>query len=438
MSFYKPRLEQINGAVEMREQLDKLIASYEARKVITSIPLKRTDESAVDGAVYDANTLLNWLVQRTENLDTIQKTSASLVNARLQKFEDKLVKDSVRIQLSATWAGDHYSVSLPGNFETLVPNVSKDLVYAYYLDNTPVLDADGNAIKFDLNTMTFDGVVSVLDIVTSAKITTTTADRVKIYSPKQESFEFKVFPVGKFTLATLPEDYMLDNEELQTIAYQQAIDRLVVQLTQDDRLIAEIKELIGSEAVKEQIRKEDAALRADIANFQKYDADQRKAIVDDFNSRLVYAPDINVPKTQVFELSEAPTVEFVLDEKPNGSRISMNVNGIVYDEEADAFIIDRDTKTITWIGGPDNGGFDLTTNVARKVIIHYFVDGRLEKDVATEVPPINTPPTSEENEAPSDIPEPVNTPEHSDTPATDAPEAPGTTDVPEEPPVEGE
>lgn len=407
MSFYKPRLEQINGAAEMREQLDKIIASYEARKVITSIPLKRTDEEAAEGAVYDANTLLNWLVQRTENLDTIQKTSASLVNARLQAFEDKLVKDAVRIQLSATWAGDHYSIALPGNFETIVPNVSKkDLLYAYYLDNTPVLDANGNAIKFDLNTLSFDGVVSVLDVVTSAK----TVDKsVKVYSPKQESFEFKVFPVGKFTLSTLPEDYMLDNEELQTIAYQQAIDKLVVQLTQDDQLIAEIKELIGTEAVKEQIRKEDEALRSDIASFQKYDADQRKAIVDNFNSRLVYAPDINVPKTQVFELTEAPTVEFVLAEKPNGSRISMNVNGIVYDEEADAFIIDRSTKTLTWIGGPDNGGFDLTTNVARKVIIHYFVDGRLEKDVAAQQPaPEPTPKeTPAVNDTSAETPQPT-------------------------------
>lgn len=434
MSFYKPRLEQINGAVEMRQQLDKLIASYEARKVITTVPLKRTDESAAEGAVYDANSLLNWLVQRTENLDTIQKTSASLVNSRLQKFEDKLVKDSVRIQLSATWAGDHYSVSLPGNFETLVPNVSKDLVYAYYLDNTPVLDANGNAIKFDLNTMTFDGVVSVLDVVTSAKINGTTADHVKIYSPKQESFEFKVFPVGKFTLATLPEDYMLDNEELQTIAYQQAIDRLVIQLTQDDRLIAEIKELIGSEAVKEQIRKEDAALRSDIKAFQKYDADQRKVIVDNFNSRLVYAPDINVPKTQVFELSDVPTVEFILDEKPNGSRVSMNVNGIVYDEEADAFIIDRDTKTITWIGGPDNGGFDLTTNVARKIIVHYFTDGRLEKDVITDRPAVIAQPVYEDSEEDPETPAPSDVPENKEVP--DVPEVPDTPEVPE--PTEGE
>lgn len=380
MAFYKPTLEQIKGAVEMRQQLDALIKSYEATKVITNIPVKAQDGSSDTGKTYDANTLLAWLVDNQADLRKIQSDSATLVDNRLKRFENKLVKDTVRVPLNAVWSSDHFVVTLPGSFETLVPNVGNEAVAAYNLDNTPVLDEHGNQITFDLKKLQFSGVPSVVDPVASAR----TSDGSKVMKARTESFDFKVFPVGEFKLSELPEDYLVDNTELQAIAYQQAIDKLVIQLAKDSDLITAIKEMIGTEAVKTQIEKEDKAIRDLITASITAQNEARENLKDNINSRLLYQGDIYVPKTQVFTLTDSAVTSFVLNEAPNDGKISLNINGIVYDEEAEAFTVDRSTKTITWTATAANGGFDLTNKITAKIIAHYYTTGRTEALAKTQ------------------------------------------------------
>lgn len=380
MAFYKPTLEQIKGAIEMRQQLDALIKSYDATRVITNIPLKTQDGSDAHGKTYDANTLLAWLLNNQADLRKIQSDSATLVDNRLKRFEDKLVKDTVRVPLNAVWSSDHFVVTLPGSFETLVPNVGSEAVAAYNLDNTPVLDEHGNQITFDLKKLQFNGIPSVVDPVASAR----TPDGSKVMKARTESFDFKIFPVGEFKLSELPEDYLVDNTELQAIAYQQAIDKLVIQLTKDSDLIDAIKKMIGTEAVKTQIEKEDKAIRDLVTASIAAQNEARENLKNNIDSRLLYQGDIYVPKTQAFNLTNSAATEFVLDETPNTGEISLNINGIIYDEEADAFTVNRAAKKITWTATAANGGFDLTNKITNKIVAHYYTTGRTEALAKTQ------------------------------------------------------
>ena len=48
---------------------------------------------------------------------------------------------------------------------------------------------------------------------------------------------------------------MLDNQELQLLSYDQAINKIITNLAQDQSLIDKISALVGEEAVAEQIKK---------------------------------------------------------------------------------------------------------------------------------------------------------------------------------------
>lgn len=250
---FKPMLSQIQGGVELRADVDTLKTSYDAAKVIT------TTSKGEGGGTYNADELLTKIQTDITSLDS--KTQQAIKDA-VDAIKNKVVKDVVRIQVEATYsAGDgegSYNVQLPEDFDTKVPSANKETpVPVYELDNNAVIDETGAQITINLTDGTLSGYPCEVDEAASAGGTT-------VYKKRTESFDIKFFPVGTFTLDTLSEDYMLDNQELQLLSYDQAINKIITNLAQDQSLIDKISALVGEEAVAEQIKEKTDALQNQI------------------------------------------------------------------------------------------------------------------------------------------------------------------------------
>lgn len=250
---FKPMLSQIQGGVELRADVDTLKTSYDAAKVIT------TTSKGEGGGTYNADELLTKIQTDITSLDS--KTQKAIKTA-VDAIKNKVVKDVVRIQVEATYsAGDgegSYNVQLPEDFDTKVPSANKETpVPVYELDNNAVIDETGAQITINLTDGTLSGYPCEVDEAASAGGTT-------VYKKRTESFDIKFFPVGTFTLDTLSEDYMLDNQELQLLSYDQAINKIITNLAQDQSLIDKISALVGEEAVAEQIKEKTDALQNQI------------------------------------------------------------------------------------------------------------------------------------------------------------------------------
>lgn len=250
---FKPMLSQIQGGVELRADVDTLKTSYDAAKVIT------TTSKGEGGGTYNADELLTKIQADITSLDS--KTQKAIKTA-VDAIKNKVVKDVVRIQVEATYsAGDgegSYNVQLPEDFDTKVPSANKETpVPVYELDNNAVIDETGAQITINLTDGTLSGYPCEVDEAASAGGTT-------VYKKRTESFDIKFFPVGTFTLDTLSEDYMLDNQELQLLSYDQAINKIITNLAQDQSLIDKISALVGEEAVAEQIKEKTDALQNQI------------------------------------------------------------------------------------------------------------------------------------------------------------------------------
>lgn len=250
---FKPMLSQIQGGVELRADVDTLKTSYDAAKVIT------TTSKGEGGGTYNADELLTKIQTDITSLDS--KTQKAIKTA-VDAIKNKVVKDVVRIQVEATYsAGDgegSYNVQLPEDFDTKVPSANKETpVPVYELDNNAVIDETGAQITINLTDGALSGYPCEVDEAASAGGTT-------VYKKRTESFDIKFFPVGTFTLDTLSEDYMLDNQELQLLSYDQAINKIITNLAQDQSLIDKISALVGEEAVAEQIKEKTDALQNQI------------------------------------------------------------------------------------------------------------------------------------------------------------------------------
>lgn len=436
-NYFKPNLVQIDGGLKLRTDLDALLNSYDAAKVLTTI------KKEGDTGNYNVDELLTTLKTSLGQISGGSGTSLTSLKEAIDALEAKVVKDVVRLQLTATYANNAYTVTLPENIDTLVPGIDFAVkLPVFNLNNTSVFDATGAQLTFDFATKAFSGIPSELDEVASKNA----SDGKLIYKPLTVDFDFKVFPTGKFTLQTLPEGYLLDNNELQLIAYDQAINKLIIKLAQDKELIDDVKTQIGATAIKDQIdtamaeltkaiadnktatdkaisdaatatvaalddkiNKADivsaigdtpsankvasekavadaiAAIKTAVASdstdqINKAIADARKMIEDNVQTKTdAIATSVNTAitaltsRTKVFEIKDAvPVVEFVLDEVPNATKVTLNINSFVYEEEDGAFTVDRDNKKITWVATAANDGFDIMNTLTDKIIVRYF------------------------------------------------------------------
>jgi len=243
-------LSQIKGGLALRADLDAIIASYDAAKVITSI-VKSDDPTTV---YYNVDELLATLKTNLEAVIDDEaitgegKTTLATLKSALNAFKNQAIDDIVKVNLTATYENSAFTVDTTGVDSALIQNVELPV---YAADNTTVFNGTtGNQLTFNLSTGAFSGTPTKLSYDTDAG----NADGSQSYEAIEETFQFKVFPTGTFTLATLPQGALLDNQEMQLLAYDQAINKLVVELAKDQAVIDAIVAKVGEETVANQIQ----------------------------------------------------------------------------------------------------------------------------------------------------------------------------------------
>lgn len=271
-------LAQIKGGKQLRTDIDALQASYDAYKVLTDI-------AKDGGGNYNVNEMLVALKASITALegslgsggsvdDKIDAATADL-QGKIDLINNKAIKDRVKLTavLKSTPA---VSLVINGDVGTLVPNIDTVQKYVIYdaVTNRAIQNETGGALLYDFATSQVVGTPSKADPADKDPMDGVT------YIPLVDDVNVKLFPVGEFTFSQLSPDYLLDNEELNLVAYDNAIDRIVVDLAQDQELIDSIKALVGTETVQNQIKLITDALavriaanEADLATLKGTDAE---------------------------------------------------------------------------------------------------------------------------------------------------------------------
>lgn len=215
------------------KKMSNVLHSYDAGKVQTKV-------AKPDGGTYTVEELFAKVVGDIKSVSDL-----------LKAFKGKKISDIVRLELDV----DHDKVELPEKLDEKIPGIDKSIhLPAYSEDNTLLLDQTGNPLKINLETGMLSGTPSVINTEATAQ----SADGTPVYKEIAVT-KLKVFPTGEWTLEDLPTGALLDNEELQLLAYRSAVDKIVVELAKDADLIANIKKQIGTRAIEDALA-EKAAL----------------------------------------------------------------------------------------------------------------------------------------------------------------------------------
>jgi hypothetical protein len=245
-----PKLKQIQGGTQIRSDVDSLLPileSYEASKVTTTVS---------DGK--NGTLTLDKVLQNLLSTSSSSGSDISSLQEAIQAINDIPISDYVRLYgtITVTKSGDNYTNSAvlddADKLSELVPSMQSTTAYIYTEDNKPLFDASGEQISYNFttNTLSENGVPSKADY---------SGDEIT-YVPVEGTTRFKVFPIGSFKLATLPENYLLDNEELNLVYYAKSIDDLAFSISKNTDLIETVKNLVGEKSVANQL----ASLKEDL------------------------------------------------------------------------------------------------------------------------------------------------------------------------------
>jgi len=186
------------------------------------------------------------------------------LQGKIDTINNKIVKDVVRVASTLGTNGDGTGFALGAGFTEVVEDAS-DLTKPYAIFKkvdgslVPTQDQDGNQLYVDLRNplapvllkadKETPGVYSVID-PTDADPT----DGVTYIADATEGgIEAFVYIEGSYKFQDLSDDHLLDNIEYSTIAYTKAIDKIIVDLAQDQDLIDTIAALVGTQTVQNQI-----------------------------------------------------------------------------------------------------------------------------------------------------------------------------------------
>ena len=362
-------LAQIKGGLQLKADVVALQKSYDAAKVLTQI-VKKVAEGETT-ANYNVEELLAELKGKIDAISGNgaegDATSLASLQAAIDALKDKKIKDMVRVEFDVVSG----VASLPANFDELVPGCDKNAALPVYTaDNEVVLNENGEQLTIVPATGALNGVPSEVDADASAK----DAEGKTIYKGKA-NFKAKFFPVGEWKLTDLPTNALLDNSEMQLVAYKTALDKLVVALTKDDALIEQVKKQVGEKAVQNQLDEalkainDTVALKADKTAVEAVTTsvkaiDERVKAIEGATEEMVS------DKVAV----TAAVTEFALSKKPNAKLVEMVINHLVYREGED-FIVDRNAQKATWTLTAANGGFDIDAELTDDVRFNYFFKG---------------------------------------------------------------
>ena len=421
-------LSQIKGGKKLQSDVQALLTSYDAAKVLTKIA-KGADAAAGNYNVEELLTELRTNLAKITGTATGSTATVSDLDTAVKALQDKKVKDVVRMEFAVAEG------------KATIPETVKLPVYT--VDNDVLFNEKGEQLVVDLSTGAFNGTPSVLDEDASAAKT----DGSFVYKAATVD-KVKAFPTGEWKLSDLPSDALLDNDEIQLIAYKKAINKIIVELAKDKGIIDAVKTQIGTKAVQDQLNDATAALQtkidakadttdvysvddkgvktplfrktSDALKMEDLDTDlqdviKTAAIPNVFDPSSLIAEDAKkldksnvvastvdtkaagyVPsddkvlsekavlaalanvgdavehvtdKIAVTAEASAPVTEFALSKTPTDDKVVLYINHCPY-FEGDDFTVDRAAKKATWTLTEANEGFNIDKDLTNAV---YFV-----------------------------------------------------------------
>jgi len=293
---------QIDGLVAMYDLLHQIDESYPASKVTTEV-VKTPGDSSNPPVLYNAEDLVEELKTNVDNImggannislpeleraigqlnaelnggsyyTTVGGTSTSVLG-----LKNKPIKDVVRLEYSwigpssgstATLVNGEKTANLTSSDSTVADQ--SDVLYntqliPYTVEGERIVSFENNTagdITFNIQTGTFSSDPYIIDFEgtvgsygsnreTGAAVEPDQIVYKRFQGTSSDPVRFKVFPRGKWTIEDLPTNALLDNNELQLIAYDQALKKVVIQLAKDTNLVNRIIEAVGVEAIDEAI-----------------------------------------------------------------------------------------------------------------------------------------------------------------------------------------
>ena len=319
---------QVDGLVAMKALLDQIDASYPASKVTTTVA--KTVEAGQDPANYTGQELLAEL---KTNVDSILDGGDGLNLPELKRLIDKLNAelnggtyadtegDDVTLNgLKNKQINDVVRISFTYNGSTATPVDASQItnaltagqtLYAYTESGAPIVDDTGESLSFDFDTKTFLGsspyILDVDATKASGGVNPSTGQPVAgepVYTPFTGIF--KVFPVGTWTLEDLPADALLDNNEMQLIAYDQALQKVIIQLATDKNLIDRITEAVGETAIQDAVKANTATIDARLDRLEGTDVSDLSKVAVKVD-RIVGTPSSGTQGEQDYVAAETIT-----------------------------------------------------------------------------------------------------------------------------------
>lgn len=251
-------LSQIKDGMLLKQNVTSLLESYEASKVLTSI----TKDG--EAGYYNVDELLNALKttvdeQLGDGEGSIDERIAAVkeeLEGLIDDINEKEVSDYVKVRANLTHdqtvEGINLEWVLPGeglNLEDYVPELDDTQEYLVYKsDNKPVRGADGSQVTYNFATGTFS------DLPHKRVVAGEGSENLEIsFELIEEPVEIKMFPVATFKFGELPKDFLLDNKEIKVMSYSLVIDDIIVGVASNTELIAEVKEKLTDEVIKQAI-----------------------------------------------------------------------------------------------------------------------------------------------------------------------------------------
>lgn len=207
------------------KKMSEALQSYDAEKVQTKV------KKPEDAGTYTVEELFS-------------KTAGDIqdVKDHLDNFKAKKIHSTVRLELQIADG----KAAIPEDLATRIPELDLETkLPACTTDNALIVNENGEQLMVDLKTGALNGTPSVKDEEATAK----SEDGKNVYKPLAVT-SLKVFPVGAWTLETLPTTDLIGKEEIQALSYGSAVGKIVEGITHDKSLVESIKEKVGPEIIE--------------------------------------------------------------------------------------------------------------------------------------------------------------------------------------------
>lgn len=207
------------------KKMSDALQAYDADKVKTKV--RKPGEDA------DAYTVEELFQKTKQDIEDVSKSFEAL--------RSKKIWGVIRLSLPVSKG----QVEFPKDLDDRIPNIDRDIALpAYSSDNKLYMDDHGKPVKVNMAT----GILSGTPVEVDEGATTSRGDGTTVYRPIAVT-SLKVFPMGEWTLDTLPDDALISNDELQVISYKSAIDRIVKGLSNGTDIVDYLKEQVGVDAI---------------------------------------------------------------------------------------------------------------------------------------------------------------------------------------------